>query len=63
MERKQRIMLAFGMLGVLGIQIGCYELIKDRAPKLVIYGLVIVGFLCAFKGFGEYRRIEDEETE
>jgi hypothetical protein len=56
-------MLAFGMLGVLGIQIGCYELIKDRAPKLVIYGLVIVGFLCAFRGFGEYRRIEDEETE
>jgi len=56
-------MMIFGVIGIFGIQIGFYELVKGTAPWYTIYGLLAIGFACAFMGFGAYRQIEDEQDE
>jgi|GEM_PF-3622004 hypothetical protein len=63
MERKQLTMIVLGMIGVFGVQIGFYELVKGNAPIAMVFALLTIGFVCAFKGFGEYRRMEDEQGE
>lgn len=63
MERRQFLLMIFGVIGVFGIQIGFYELVKGKAPLLVVYGLLALGFACAFMGFGAYRQMEDEQNE
>ena len=63
MERRQLIMMTIGFIGVFGIQVGLYELVKARAPLIIIYGILAIGVVLAFKGFGAYREIEDEQGE
>lgn len=59
MERKQLVMLAIGVVGVLGIQIGLYELIKGQAPLMMVYSMLGLGSALALVGFDYYRRVED----
>jgi len=59
MKRKQLVMLAVGVVGVLGIQIGLYELVKGSASPQLIYGMLGLGSVLALSGFDYYRRVED----
>ncbi|MEM1359500.1 MAG: hypothetical protein AAGF89_14940 [Bacteroidota bacterium] len=52
-------MLAIGVVGVLGIQIGLYELIKGQAPLMMVYSMLGLGSALALVGFDYYRRVED----
>lgn len=61
MNRKQIVMLAVGVVGVFGIQIGLYELIKGQAPLMLIYSILGLGSLLALIGFDYYRRVEDSQ--
>lgn len=53
-------MACFGLIGILGIQLGLYELIQGLAyPKA--YGMLFVGSFLALVGFGRYKSIDEEE--
>lgn len=63
MKRKQFIMMTIGMIGVFGIQVGLYELIKGNSHPLIVYTILAIGSVFALKGFGAYRKMEDEQRE
>lgn len=61
MEREQKIAVVIIVIGVLGIQVALYELIKGNLGLTIIYPMLIIGSFLAYKGVDKYRRIEDQE--
>ena len=60
-SREQFVMLSVALVGVFGMQIGLYELVRGSAQALV-FSLLVGGSALALIGFDRYRKIEDEEA-
>lgn len=58
MERKQSVMVAVGVIGVLGIQIALYELIKGITSPALLVVILLFGALLAYRGFSTYIEVE-----
>lgn len=61
MQDKQMFAILLIVVGVFGIQIALYELLKGNISLAVIYPMLIIGSFLAYKGVDKYRRIEDQE--
>lgn len=61
-SREQFVMLSVAIIGVLGMQVGLYELVRGSGRALV-FTLLVGGSTLALIGFDRYRKIEDEEIE
>ncbi|MTB50605.1 hypothetical protein [Lewinella sp. W8] len=60
--KEQVTMVCFGLVGIMGIQLGLYELIQGLAyPKA--YGMLFIGSVLTLTGFGRYKRIQEEEDQ
>lgn len=60
MKNNQIFAIALIVVGVFGIQIALYELIKGNLSLTTIYPMLIIGSFLAYKGVDKYRRIEDQ---
>lgn len=61
METNQKFAIVLIVIGVFGIQIALYELLKGNLSLTIIYTMLIMGCFLAYKGVDKYRRIEDRE--
>ena len=61
-SREQFYALTAALAGIVGMQIGLYELVQGK-PVIPVYALLICGSTMALLGFDRYRRIEDQEEE
>ena len=61
MENNQKFAIVLIVIGVLGIQIAHYELLKGNLSLTVVYTMLTIGGFLAYKGVDKYRRIEDRE--
>lgn len=62
METNQKFAIVLIVIGVFGIQIALYELLKGNLSLTIIYTMLIMGCFLAYKGVDKYRRIEDRES-
>ncbi len=61
MENNQKLAILLIVIGVFGIQIALYELLKGNLDLTIVYTMLIIGGFLAYKGVDKYRRIEDRE--
>jgi predicted tellurium resistance membrane protein TerC len=59
-KKEQITMLCFGLVGILGIQLGLYVLVQGLAYSKA-YGMLFIGSFLTLTGFGRFKSIQEEE--